>query len=71
MKWFTIEDEMPNDDIRCLVVMKNQNYADVLTWNAHYKVWDDMSGDDYYCDKDNVDLWIPFTDLPIIPIRKK
>lgn len=30
---------------------KDQKFVTLLTWNEHYKCWDDADGDDYYCDE--------------------
>ena len=53
----------------CLVVKKNSNYITVLNWNEHYQNWDDFDADDYYCDKEEIEFYIPFDDLPSIPDR--
>lgn len=36
---------------------KDQKWVILLTWNAHYKCWDDAEGDDYYCDCDQIALY--------------
>lgn len=69
MEWIKISDDenMPTEDIQCLVVMKKSGYIDVLSWCSHYASWDDFSGDDHFCDKNDVIFYIPFSNLPCIP----
>ena len=69
LEWKKIEEETPKEDMMCLVVKKNSNYITVLNWNEHYQNWDDFDADDYYCDKEEVEFYIPFDDLPSIPDR--
>ena len=40
---------------------KDQKFVELLTWNSHYKCWDDAEGDDYYCDCDQIAL---YCDIP-------
>ena len=62
MNWkYTSKGEYPQpsqkekDEIRCLVFRKG--WHQILCWNAHYECWDDEEGDDYFCDKEQVEKW--------------
>jgi len=37
----------------------------VLVFNHEHECWDNDDFDDYHCDIDGVDYWMPFPDLPI------
>lgn len=50
------------EQIPCLVVKGGQ--IQILQWNCEHLVWDDASGDDYYCDVEDVSHWMPLSDLP-------
>ena len=67
MEWRKQINEVPCEDMQCLVVKNNQKYIEVLNWNEYHKCWDDYENDDYECDRDKVDYWIPFSELPEIP----
>lgn len=69
MEWHTTEEETPNEDMMCLVVKNKSNYITVLNWNEYHKCWDDFDADDYYCNKEDIEFWIPFSEIPEIPER--
>lgn len=69
MEWKKQIEEVPPSDMMCLVVKNNSHYITVLNWNSHYQNWDDFESDDYECDREAVDFWIPFDELPDIPER--
>lgn len=48
---------MPSDYRQVLIKHKNCNYWEVARYNSHYEVWDDSEGDEYLCDKEDVELW--------------
>lgn len=57
MKWIKIASEAdlpkkpgvrPYEQIDCLVLHKDA--VKLLVWNCEHRVWDDDSGDDYFCD---------------------
>ncbi len=50
----------------CLVVYKGQ--VNHLVWNCEHEVWDDMHGDDYFCDSLEPTYWMP---LPTPPVETK
>ena len=65
MEWKKVDENMPKEDERCLVIRNGR--IDVLTWSEHYQNWDDMEGDDYFCNKNDVSFYIPFSYLPPFP----
>lgn len=68
MKWIRVfAGNMPKEDIQCLVVMRDSGYIDALSWCAHYGSWDDFSGDDHFCDMEQVSFFMPFDNLPSVP----
>ena len=69
MQWHKLENETPNEDMMCLVVKHKSNYITVLNWNKHHECWDDFEADDYYCDKQEIEFYIPFDEIPSIPNR--
>ena len=57
--WISINDELPKDGERVLVKLKNRVCPwEVAVWNAYYNLWDDLDGDEYMCDKDEVEYWM-------------
>lgn len=53
----------PNDDhVACLCIWEFE--MRLLQWNAHYKVWDDHDGDDFFCDAQEVSYWMPLPAWP-------
>lgn len=58
MKWNNIKDTLPHDSERVLVWNGNLNQPEILTYNDHYKCWDDSEGDDFYCHLSEAPEWI-------------
>lgn len=58
--WISINDDMPADGERVLVKLKDRGCWpwEVAVWNAYYNLWDDSEGDDYMCDKEDVECWM-------------
>lgn len=69
MEWHKVNNETPKKDIMCLVVKHKSNYITVLNWNESHNCWDDFEADDYYCDKEKIEFYIPFDEIPSIPNR--
>lgn len=70
MRWhYTNQNDFPqprkgkgdNDEFQCLVYDHGQYF--MLYWNCHYECWDDEQGDDYYCDKNEIEKWCPLDDV--------
>ena len=60
-EWVRTSDATPEDGERVLIkrcCYSLSDYWEVATWNDHYNVWDDAEGDDYFCDKENVECWL-------------
>jgi hypothetical protein len=62
MDWKLINEERPVDGQRCLICNKHHKEVTILTYNGHYECWDDIEGDDFYCDLDQAEYWIPLPD---------
>ena len=65
MEWRKVDDNMPTEDIKCLVLLGGN--IEVLTWCSYYQSWDDYEGDDHFCRKEDIEFYIPFCDLPKVP----
>ncbi len=61
MNWRYQNDKYPERDTRCFVIWKGR--LRILCWNAHYECWDDECEDDYVCDKEMVEKWIPLDEV--------
>lgn len=55
--WRNINEVQPNDGERVLVSGKYE--VTIRTFNKTYNCWDDESGDDYDCDLDEFNWWLP------------
>jgi len=66
MEWIKIEDIGLQEDMPC-IVKRGGNSIEMLCWNSHYGVWDGADGDDYFCDKEEVSFYIPFSEFPDLP----
>jgi hypothetical protein len=67
MNWISTSERLPegvtrNDSVPCLVVYHGE--VQILTWNCHYQVWDDASGDDFEAEAQDVDFWTPLPEAP-------
>lgn len=59
MEWIKFSDQRPKDGERCLVCDKHFKDVYIMMYNGHHECWDDENGDDYYCDFDRIDYWMP------------
>ena len=64
MNWIKTSDEHPvkdgDEDLRdkrVLVIERGE--VKILSFNHHYQVWDGEDQDDYYCDIDKIEYWMP------------
>jgi hypothetical protein len=69
MEWIKTSDKLPDRDpnqrysqVPCLVVYRGQ--IEILVFNHEHMVWDDESGDDYFCSIEEVSHWIPLPEPP-------
>lgn len=69
--WVSTKDRLPAkpgkasyEHVDCLVVYKGE--VEQLMWNCEHLVWDDRSGDDFYCNPGDVDYWMPTPNPPEI-----
>ena len=46
------------------VIVWYQGEVTMLCFNHEHECWDDESGDDYLCDIDNVEYWMPLPNPP-------
>jgi len=61
MRWQTQDDEYPKVDTPCLVIFHST--PTILVWNANFEAWDDEDGDDYFCDKEDIEKWYPLNKI--------
>lgn len=68
LPWKATKDGVPEksgklnyEQIPCLVI--HDGCITVLCWNCEDECWDDEEGDDYECDADEVDYYIPLSDI--------
>ncbi len=71
--WIATADRLPEkpgkkdyEQIDCFVFLKGQIKR--LVWNCEHQVWDDSSGDDYYCDALEPTHWMEDKSWPSVPI---
>ena len=60
MSWIRCVDHLPITDMICWVVLKKTREVMVCCFNAHYKYWDDESGEDFMHQGDEVSHWQPY-----------
>ena len=62
--WIKTKDLLPEypKDTPCLVWYNNE--VTILWWNAYYKSWDTIDGDDHECDAFGVEYWMPLPEGP-------
>lgn len=56
--WISIEERMPEDE-QLVITLSSIYGVKLLVWNGHYNIWDDEDGDDVYCERDKIDVWMP------------
>ena len=56
--WHVTKDEVPENDEPVAIYPSFQGHQ-FAVWNQHEQCWDDESGDDYLCNKDEVAKWYP------------
>jgi hypothetical protein len=71
MSWIKTSESLPKRNINvkysqvpCLVYFKGQ--ITILQFNHEHQCWDDEDGDDYCCDIESVDFWMPLPSAPIV-----
>ena len=67
MNWIKTSEQTPsakNDEYqtKCLVVFNGM--VRILTYNHHYELWDDEDGDDFICERFDVEYWMPLPESP-------
>ena len=71
MKWNLTSEVDPVDSQVCICNRKHDGNVSVwyeielLTWDDHYKCWNDRYNDDYECEKHQVTHWMPIPECPI------
>jgi len=70
-KWIKTSDKLPDrlegvsySQVACLVV--NDGEVKILVFNHEHLCWDGEDFDDYWCDINQVDYWMPLPELPIL-----
>jgi len=64
MEGIKVKDGLPKEDTQCLVIRHGDIHVGVAWFNEHYQVWDGADGDDYLCDLDEFEWYMPFPDAP-------
>jgi hypothetical protein len=71
MSWIKTSESLPErkqgaiySQVPCLVFFRNQ--ITILQFNHEHQCWDDEDGDDYCCDIESVDFWMPLPSAPIV-----
>lgn len=69
MEWIKCEDKLPsyNGKEALYVLVVNKCFGiEVRAYNEHHKCWDDLDGDDYYCDAvgGNITHWMELPEGP-------
>lgn len=59
---------MPQDHVRCLVVLRDRPEPTLLMWNLHHLCWDDESGDDFLWEAGAALVWMPAPAPPPLPL---
>jgi hypothetical protein len=57
------------EQILCFCLLKKNRSIKVLQWNCEHLVWDDESGDDFFCEASQVIAWALFPGFPIDKIE--
>lgn len=52
------------EHIPCLVIDRIGEIT-ILMWNCEEGYWDDEEGDDYECDADKIQYWVPLSEISI------
>lgn len=71
MNWIKTSEILPErranvrySQVPCLVYFRGQ--ITILQFNHEHQCWDDEDGDDYCCDIESVDFWMPLPSAPIV-----
>ena len=66
--WWDFPENEPSDGDRVLIHRKGfGNQWEAATYNGHYECWDDIEGDDYMYDLDEIDaiMFVPEIEIEI------
>lgn len=64
MNWIKTIEEVPQNEEKVLTCY--YGFYKLLTWNSQYGCWDDEKGDDYFCDREQVEYWMRLPEMPKI-----
>lgn len=71
MNWIKTKEKQPErqpnvrySQVPCLVYYKGQ--VMILQFNHEHECWDDEDGDDYCCDVESVEYWMPLPNPPSV-----
>jgi hypothetical protein len=71
-RWISPKDKLPGkpgistyEHVPCLV--KYKGCITILSWNCEENCWDTEDGDDYKCDPEGVDWYMPLSSIPEPP----
>ena len=69
MNWIKTSEQRPEKKPRLKysdpkVLVWSEGEVMMLCFNHDHECWDDESGDDYYCDIEDVEYWMPLPEEP-------
>ena len=60
--WIPAKDKRPEDGQSC-IVWKSQDMS-IKVYNDEHNCWDDEYGDDYCCEYEDAEYWMPLPKAP-------
>lgn len=57
MNWIKTSERFPEVDGRVLVIERGS--VVILSYNSFHECWDGDDEDDYHCDLDKIEYWMP------------
>jgi len=66
MNWIKTSEQRPdsNNIVHVRVLVWTEDEIKILCFNHLNECWDDESGDDYFCDVEDVEYWMELPEEP-------
>lgn len=66
MNWIKTSEQRPdsNNIVHIRVLVWTEGEIKILCFNHLHECWDDESGDDYFCDVEDVEYWMELPEEP-------
>lgn len=66
MNWIKTSEQRPysNNKVNVRVLVWTEGEIKILCFNHYHECWDDESGDDYFCDVEDVECWMELPEEP-------